>query len=337
MIQRCLSANGLRTWRQLKSVRTLQKIQYRQLSQVGSSQEQPERKWEEVRIPVPWGHIAGKWWGPQTKQPVLAMHGWLDNAGTFDPLMKLLPPTFSLLSLDLPGHGKSSHYPKGIPHHSTEDIICIRRVVKHFGWKKISFLSHSMGSTYSFLYASIFPNEVEKLVGIDILRPFAFDPEKYVQIGGLHIDKFIETVLSTKEPPETSVEDLVQRQHEGSEKSVTLESSRLLLERGAYQSEKNPGLVGLRRDVRLKVTFLHSLPHEHLNELASRIRCEVYNIKAKGGMYYEKRSYYRQTIDIIKQNAKKMEYYEVEGTHHTHLNTPEHIVDLIKNIYCDQF
>lgn len=33
-------------------------------------------KCEEVRIPVPWGHIAGKWWGPQNKRPILVMHGW---------------------------------------------------------------------------------------------------------------------------------------------------------------------------------------------------------------------------------------------------------------------
>lgn len=31
---------------------------------------------EEIRIPVPWGHIAGKWWGPKNKRPVVAYHGW---------------------------------------------------------------------------------------------------------------------------------------------------------------------------------------------------------------------------------------------------------------------
>lgn len=32
---------------------------------------------KEVKIPVPWGHIAGKWWGPTDKHPILALHGWL--------------------------------------------------------------------------------------------------------------------------------------------------------------------------------------------------------------------------------------------------------------------
>jgi hypothetical protein len=33
-------------------------------------------KVEEVRIQVPWGHIAGKFWGPKDVQPILALHGW---------------------------------------------------------------------------------------------------------------------------------------------------------------------------------------------------------------------------------------------------------------------
>ncbi|XP_065332703.1 probable serine hydrolase isoform X1 [Cloeon dipterum] len=294
-----------------------------------------ERKYEEVRIPVPWGHIAGKWWGPKNKQPVLAMHGWLDNANSFDPLMKLMPSNFSLLSLDLPGHGLSSHYPAGIPHHLTEDIVSLRRIIKHFGWQKVSFLCHSMGSTYAFIYSAIYPKEVNKLVGLDILRPFEMTAEFYAKNGGNYIDKYIETIQNTREPPESTLEDFAKRQHEGSKKSISVESSRILMERGAYQSKSKPGLIGLRRDVRLKVTFLHNLPHEYLIELASRIRCEVYNIKAKGGMYYEKKSHYKQTIEVLKKVAKAMQYFEVDGTHHTHLNTPENVVDIVKDIFCD--
>jgi hypothetical protein len=34
----------------------------------------------ELKIPVPWGHVAAKAWGDPSKRPVLAMHGWM---GTF--------------------------------------------------------------------------------------------------------------------------------------------------------------------------------------------------------------------------------------------------------------
>jgi len=262
------------------------------------------------------------------------MHGWIDNAGTFDPLMQLLPPTTSLLAIDLPGQGLSSHYPAGPPHHFTDDITAIRRIVKYFGWQKIQLLGHSNGSTYSFVYAGVFPNDVEKIVGIDILRPFALVPKVFAKTGGQEIDRYIDVITSTKEAPETTAEYLVKRQHEGSNKSVSLKSSQILLKRGAYKSEQNPGLMGLNRDIRLKCFYMHSLPHNQLIELASRIKCEVYNIKAKGGIYYEKKSFYQETMDVIRKNAKKMEYFEVEGTHHVHLNTPENVAGLIKNILC---
>lgn len=30
----------------------------------------------EIKIPVPWGEIAGKWWGSQKQKPILTLHGW---------------------------------------------------------------------------------------------------------------------------------------------------------------------------------------------------------------------------------------------------------------------
>lgn len=33
-------------------------------------------QYTEIKIPVPWGEIVGKWWGSQKQQPVLTLHGW---------------------------------------------------------------------------------------------------------------------------------------------------------------------------------------------------------------------------------------------------------------------
>ena len=40
--------------------------------------------------------------------PVIALHGWLDNAASFTPLANFLSG-IRLIAIDFPGHGKSEH------------------------------------------------------------------------------------------------------------------------------------------------------------------------------------------------------------------------------------
>lgn len=72
----------------------------------------------EMKIPIPYGYIAAKVWGSlnQDSVKVIAMHGYMDNAGTFDRLIPLLPDQFYVVAYDFPGHGFSSHVPYGKRH-----------------------------------------------------------------------------------------------------------------------------------------------------------------------------------------------------------------------------
>ena len=56
--------------------------------------------------------LSGKLWGSDGGQPVLALHGWMDNAGSFDMLAPLLDQ-YQILAIDSIGHGRSEHFPDG--------------------------------------------------------------------------------------------------------------------------------------------------------------------------------------------------------------------------------
>ena len=54
--------------------------------------------------------LAAKQWGPDDGFPVLAIHGWLDNASSFDVVAQDLSGAgFRVVAVDMPGHGESSH------------------------------------------------------------------------------------------------------------------------------------------------------------------------------------------------------------------------------------
>ena len=102
-------------------------------------------KTEEIEIQTSSIRLVAKCWGNPDGIPVLAFHGWLDNAATFDNLAPLLPE-LRILSLDLPGHGLSDHRPSGTAYHFIDMVMDVIEVAEVLGWKNYSLLGHSMGA-----------------------------------------------------------------------------------------------------------------------------------------------------------------------------------------------
>ena len=78
----------------------------------------------EVRLPVAWGELAGLRRESPGRPRVIALHGWLDNAASFLPMLPHLPG-LDLLLLDLPGHGRSAHLPVGTEYGLTTHVHAV--------------------------------------------------------------------------------------------------------------------------------------------------------------------------------------------------------------------
>lgn len=278
----------------------------------------------------------GKWWGSQEKQPILALHGWQDNAGTFDRLCPLLlakSKDISILCIDLPGHGKSTHYPRGIHYYLFWDgISLIRRIVQQYGWQNLILLGHSLGGALSFMYAASFPNDVDRFISIDIAGPTVRDHKKSAEMTGETIDRFLryEKLPVTKLPCYRYEEmiDLVVDAYDG---SIDRESAKVLMRRGMATAPKSLSKDGYHfaRDIRLKVSLMGMFSLEQVLSYADQIKCQVLNIRAVPGMRFDNESVYPSVINAMRKNAKRVIYEEVPGTHHLHLTTPERILEHI--------
>lgn len=94
---------------------------------------------DELEFEVPYGKLAAKSWHEETEDSkrILALHGWMDNAGSFDNLMPLLKKKnedLYIVALDLPGHGKSSQIPPGSSYSDLNIIMEIRRCLRELTW-----------------------------------------------------------------------------------------------------------------------------------------------------------------------------------------------------------
>lgn len=61
----------------------------------------------------------------------------------------------------------------------------------HYNWSKVSIIGHSLGGAAGFLYAAIYPNDIEKLISIDIVCPRVARTEFIIKQVEDCIDKYV--------------------------------------------------------------------------------------------------------------------------------------------------
>jgi pimeloyl-ACP methyl ester carboxylesterase len=129
---------------------------------------------EDFSLSIAGVEIAGRRWrngAPHANtRPVLALHGWLDNAASFDALAPLLPDT-DLVALDLAGHGWSYHRTPQSTYNVWDDLPDLVRVADALGWTRFHLLGHSRGAIIAALLTAALPERILGTVLLDGLTP----------------------------------------------------------------------------------------------------------------------------------------------------------------------
>ncbi|KAH8373960.1 hypothetical protein KR200_004882, partial [Drosophila serrata] len=281
---------------------------------------------QDVKIPAPWGHISGRWYGNRTERPILAIHGWLDNLGTFDRLIPLLPDYIGVLCIDLPGHGRSSHIQPGMFYSVLDYVYIIPLIMKEYGWRKVSLLGHSLGGVLSFMYTSLAPNTVDMVISLDKLLPLSIpkESEHMAQKMEKHlVEENRQVGGHLHEPPSYSYTQLCKLLAKGSSGSVTPELAKHLLHRQVTKSQLYPDRFFFSRDGRIKFYNITPLSIGLGEEMARRIQRKPYLIIKGSKSIHLPLDLCKGTMSILGQNNPHYEFYELEGTHHIHLHAAE--------------
>ena len=131
----------------------------------------------EITLELPHLTLAATAWGDPSLPPLLAVHGWLDNAASFSALAPLLAAHFHVVAIDLPGHGRSAHRPPGTWYHYIDYLGELHGAAAALGWQRYSLLGHSLGGATASAFAAAHPERIERLLLIESLGPLTQAPE----------------------------------------------------------------------------------------------------------------------------------------------------------------
>jgi pimeloyl-ACP methyl ester carboxylesterase len=119
--------------------------------------------------------LAWREWGEPEEPAVLALHGWLDNAASFDALAPLLRGC-RVIAPDLPGNGQSDHRGPEGSYNIWDDLPDLVALTRELGLARYRLLGHSRGAAIATLLCAVEAEHISSLVLLDGLAAPPFDP-----------------------------------------------------------------------------------------------------------------------------------------------------------------
>jgi len=260
---------------------------------------------EEIRLSLPHIELAAHIFGPEDGMPVIALHGWLDNANSFARLAPRLSG-LRIVALDFAGHGHSDHRPQGAGYSLADyafDVLC---VAEQLGWKQFALLGHSLGAIVSVVIAGSFPERVTRLALIDgiVLRTGA-EADAAERMG-----QALQAQLDLQHKRK-SVHPTLDRAIEARMKgmvAVSREAAEFLAQRGLMPV---PGGYSWRSDSRLTLPSPLRLSDEQAMSFVRRVSCPTTLVVAEQGMLAS----HSDLLDRLPFNLERL-----PGGHHLHIN-----------------
>lgn len=266
---------------------------------------------EEHRFGSAHARLAARTWGDPANPPILALHGWLDNAGSFDALAPLLAQTCFVVALDLRGHGRSSHAAEGAWYHYVDYFDDVRAVYAHFAWSSATLLGHSLGGTLASLFAALYPDRVERLLLVEALGPLTAQAHDALVLLRRALDQ--RTSFRARRPlrvfPDIDAA-IAARTASG---AISADSARPIVRRGVIEVD---GGLTWSSDPRLTLASPQRFTEAQVQSMLAGVRCVTVLVLAEPATAY-------LPISMIAARAGQIADIRISrlaGSHHVHLD-----------------
>jgi len=266
-----------------------------------------------VRPQVPGLSLHALDWNPGGAPPILFVHGWMDHARGFDPVIEALPRAWRPLALDLRGHGQSDHLPPGSHYHFTDYLRDVELTLDFLGLAQAHLVGHSMGGAVCLGYAAARPERVLSLGLIENLGTLGGLPEDALRRLKVFLD---DARKPLRKRTYASLEEAVAR---------VQENNPGLSEAGAWHMTRHgtrpaDGGVQFTVDPRIRHQSGMGFDEAQLLAVLRAVRSPVQVIRGAQG-YSLPEEAWGPRLEALRQP----EVLTVEGGHHVHLDRPEEV------------
>lgn len=276
---------------------------------------------EETTLRTPYLRLAARVWDPKDGLPVLALHGWLDNAASFDTVAPLLPG-LRLVALDLPGHGYSEHRPPGVYYHFIDYVHDVVAAADALGWEQFALLGHSLGGAISSFVAGVIPDRITHLALIEGLGPISMKADASPAATAQAIEQMHEL---EKKPLPVYADLREASELRAAASGFSLEMATLLTARNV---KPIAGGLTWRSDPRLLFKSLLYLTEEQVLAYLARIKAPCLVICGEAG-YLRRRAHMAERYARV----RKLEVQMMPGGHHLHLENPEPVAQVLSGFF----
>lgn len=271
-----------------------------------------------LRLDTARGALAALRGGDPAGPKLLCLHGWLDNAASFQPLMPWLAG-FDVVALDLPGHGHSDHRPPGCDYAFADWLHDALDALDALGWAQADLLGHSMGGAIASFVAAAAPARVRRLALVEALGPIAGDPAK----AGERLREAVRARRAKTERPARVIADVdtaVAARLAAS--AMAPAAARLIVERNLREV---PGGFAWRSDPRLTLPGHVRLDETSVQAVLAGIEAPVLVVAADPSPPYFPPEVREARLACLRDAR----VHVLPGGHHLHMEQPDRVGPLL--------
>lgn len=251
---------------------------------------------------------------------LLAMHGWLDNAASFRPMAPWLAH-YDLVALDMPGHGRSFHYPDDAEYSMFSTLLDLLAAADALGWPRFAVLGHSMGGAIASMLAAAAPERIERLFLIEALGPLAAQED--TTASRLRDSVTQRRALDAKRKRVfTDPQVAVQARMQTNITALDEGSSRLLVERGIRAVE---GGYEWSSDARLTLPTAVRMSETQIRDCLRAIACPTTLLVADPPPPYFTPALRDERVACVRD----IRCASMPGSHHLHMTHPAEAVAVL--------